>query len=115
MSAQPRRRRVGDDPHEISVLEEAILDRLDRAGVREPADEAFVRYRYANQLQNYWSWNGLYALAFLVVTIGVVVTSLASSSIAAGSGTRDWARWAILFHGIVGETGPEGPPPAAPR
>src|SRR5438105_3848363 len=95
-------RRVGDDPAEIAVLERAIIDRLDRAGVREPADEAFIRYRFGDQLRNYASWNGPYALAFIAVTIGALVTSLASSSIAAGWGDQGWARWTIMVLGIVG-------------
>jgi hypothetical protein len=79
-----RRRRIGDDPHEIEVLASAILARLEAEGTRDPADDGFVHFRFANQLRNYWSWNGLYGFAFIVVTIGVLVTSLASSGIAAG-------------------------------
>jgi len=97
-----RWRRIGDDPAEIDVLERAILGRLREAGVLQQADEDFVHYRFANQLRNYWSWNGLYAFAFVVVTIGVLVTSLASSSIAAGWSHHDWARWTILALGLVG-------------
>jgi len=96
------RRRIGDDPAEIEVLERAILYRLQEADALRPADEDFVRYRFANQLMNYWSWSGLYGFAFVVVTIGVLVTSLASSSIAAGWSHHDWARWTILALGLIG-------------
>jgi hypothetical protein len=51
---------------------------------------------------NYWSWSGLYAFAFVAVTIGVLVASLASSSIAAGWSHHDWARWVILTLGLIG-------------
>lgn len=84
------------------MLSRSILDLLREAGVIRPADEDFVRYRFANQLMNYWSWSGLYGFAFVVVTIGVLVTSLASSSIAAGWSHHNWARWTILALGLIG-------------
>ena len=102
LPAPTARRRIGDDPAEVAILEQAILERLNRAGLREPADEAFIRYRFGDQLRNYTSWNGPYAFAFIAVTIGALVTSLASSSIAGGWSNHNWARWTILFLGIIG-------------
>jgi hypothetical protein len=95
-------RRVGDDPSEIEALETAILAKLNNASVLRPADTDFVHYRFANQLRNYWNWNGFYGFAFIVVTVGVVVASLASTSIAAGWGDQQWGRGAILALGILG-------------
>lgn len=96
------RRRVGDDPAEIRALEEQILERLKEADDQHRRDEEFVRYRFGNQLRNFWSWNGWYAVAFIVVTAASLITSLASSSIAAGWGTDSWARWLILILGLIG-------------
>jgi hypothetical protein len=108
---------VGDDPHEPRELERLIAEKLRAGGIIQSpsvttlegkgaeapldADTSFLKYRFGDQLRNYRRWGGPYAFAFMAFSLGVIVTGLASSGIAAGWNKAHWARWSILILGIV--------------
>jgi hypothetical protein len=63
--------------------------------------ESFLEYQFVGHFKDYRKRAGSYGLAFTLLSITVIGTSLFSSGIAAGWSHTSWARWVILLFSLA--------------